>query len=128
MQQHLILELKKNIFSRAKIFIEDMGSFTPFAATSDGKTIKDLIAYEDFDGSVDVIKLIDLLKNGILQEFNNGLLMASAIAYDVTINLENSDKVLEKRNALCLLVTKDGKNWYDEYFPYRVTATQCVWR
>ncbi|RZJ36586.1 MAG: hypothetical protein EOO51_00260 [Flavobacterium sp.] len=45
--------LKKDIFSRAKVFIEDMGSFAPFGAKIVNDKIKDVVF--DIDEDADFI-------------------------------------------------------------------------
>lgn len=124
-----VLKLKENIFRRAKIFIEDASLFVPFAAKlNNNNGVKDLMAYENFEESINGLELINILKNSISKEMQEGLVKAGAVAYDVLIDLENGDGILEKRDALCLEITEDGINWSDEYFPYMIIDNQCVWR
>jgi len=122
-----ITRLKENIFYRAKIFIEDMGSFVPFGAKLHGYTVKDVMAYIDFEDSIEGVELINMMKISISSEIEKGLIKAGAVAYDVVVNLENAHGVDEKRDALCLIITEDGENWSQEIFPYLLINSQCVW-
>lgn len=123
-----IIKLKENIFYRAKIFIEDARSFAPFGAKLYNNAIKDIMAYEEFDDSIKGDKLINIMKFDILSELNEGLIQAGAIAYDVIIELANADGILQRRDALCLIVTTDGQHWDQDYYPYMIINNQCFWK
>jgi len=122
-----ILKVKQDIFYRAKIFIEKIGSFAPFASTYDGE-VKDLMAYENFEESIEGMKLVNMLKSDISKDLRSDLIQIGAIAYDVKISLKNADGVSQKRDALCLIISTDGENWSQEYFPYMIIDGQCIWR
>ena len=126
--EDVIQNLKKNIFYRAKIFIEDIGDFSPFGVKAKGQDIIDTMAYKDFEGLINGIELIDMLKGNLIKEFESGLIQAGAIAYDITIQLKNGDGIFEKRDALCLLTSKNGKEWKEEYYPYILIDGQCIWK
>lgn len=123
----LIVELKNNIFSRAKIFIEDMGCFVPFGVKIYKSEVKDIMGYQDFEESIGGDILIDLMKKNILEEFSKAIIDIAGIAYDVTLNLENKNGLKEDRDALCLIYTDDGQHWVAEYYPYTLIDNECVW-
>lgn len=120
-------ELKLNIFSRAKIFIEDMGEFTPFGATYTNGKIVDVV-YENSEEQIInplniVEKFIDIFSSQILR----GETQVAAIAYNVVADFKNSNDILEKKDALCLKITKGDINWTEEYFPYTIIDNKCIW-
>lgn len=124
---NLIKQLKTNIFSRATIFIEQIGEFAPFGAKALPNEIKDSVVYDDkdvLDGSLGV----KMLEKDILNDFDANKIIGAAIAFDVSASFQNADGVSEKRDALCLRITTDGKEWSEEYFPYMLIDGQCVWR
>ena len=123
-----IMKLRKNIFYRATIFIEDIGYFAPFGAKLLDNSIKDVMAYEDFEHSIEGEKLINMLKANMEKELKNGKIMGAAIANDVVVNPRNADGIFERRDALCLKISEDGENWTEEYFPYMIIENQCVWK
>ena len=128
MDENLLFELKQNIFYRAKYFLDIIGdSIALFVATHDGETIKDIMAYEDFEESIDSIILINMLRGSISKELKSGLVKAGAIAYDVRIGVNDAEGVEEKRDAICLIISVDGENWEDSYYPYRIINNECVW-
>jgi hypothetical protein len=120
--------LKENIFRRAKIFIEDMGHFAPFGAKLIGKTVKDIVIFDDSEEIVNGQKIVDNLKSNFEKEIKGKSINAGAIAYDVILNINNSDSMREKRDALCLIISSDGLEWTEEYYPYMLIDRQCVWR
>ncbi|MEL1243158.1 hypothetical protein AAEO56_02695 [Flavobacterium sp. DGU11] len=126
--EDVIQNLKRNIFYRARIFIEDIGSFSPFGAKAKGQDIVDIMAYKDFEESIEGIELIDMLRGNFTKELEMDAIQAGAIAYDVAVELQNADGVFQKRDALCLITSTDGKNWEEEYFPYMLVNGECIWR
>jgi hypothetical protein len=128
MKHQLILEIKKNIFYRAKIFIEEIGSFVPFGTIILNGIVRDVMIEKDFEDSIPGLEFVNIMKEDFENQIQNNLAQAGAIAYDIIIDLKNSDGVVEKRDALCLIITDDGKNWAQDYFPYMIIDGQCVWR
>lgn len=127
MDQNLLLELKQNIFYRAKYFLDMIdGSIAPFAATHDGELIQDIMAYEDFEESIEGIVLIDMLRGSISKKLKSGIVKAGAIAYDVRIGVNNAEGAEEKRDAICLIISEDGESWDDTYYIYRIINNECV--
>ncbi|MGJ1327439.1 hypothetical protein [Sphingobacterium multivorum] len=122
--------LKKDIFPRAKIFIEQIGEFAPFGSILIGGHVKPIAFFDEADKEdlIDSVKAVKVLKKQISKEIKNAIVDAAAIAYDVAVNIKNSDGVSEKRDALCLEFTSNGEDWIDEYFPYMIIDGQCVWR
>lgn len=89
--------LKLDIFSRAKIFIEEIGEFAPFASELfDGK-IKPVMYYDDpnEDGFIDSKEAVKVLKEQFSKGIKNKIIDAAAIAYDVALNITNSDGISE---------------------------------
>ncbi|MDB9384707.1 hypothetical protein PN465_21180 [Nodularia spumigena CS-584] len=123
-----IANLKRNIFDKAKIFIEDMGCFAPFGAKVSQDELVDIMAYEDFEDSIDGTILIKLMKDDILKSFEKNAINIGAIAYDVVINMDDADGLQVKRDALCLIYTNDGRSWIDEYYPYMLIDNHCIWK
>lgn len=130
MNQNLLKDLKTDIFSRAKVFIEGSGKFAPFGSKSINGNVNPVVysAEADENDSIDSSKGIKILKEQFSNEIKQSKIDAAAIAYDVAVNIKNSDGVSEKRDALCLEITTDGNNWTDEYFPYMLIDGNCVWR
>lgn len=120
-------ELKLNIFSRAKIFIEELKEFAPFGAKFVDNIVIDVV-YDTEEEIVDGQKAIDNIINSFLQDVLSGKAEAAAVAFDVQANFKNADGISEKRDALCLKISTDGENWSEEYFPYMVIDGECVWR
>lgn len=123
-----LLEIKKNIFSRANIFIKNMKEFAPFGAKLTNGEIKDMVFYNDKSETLNTGKALKIIQENLIKEFNNDEIQVGAFAYDVSANFKNADGVSEKRDALCLKISTDGKNWNEEYFPYMIIDGECVWR
>ena len=124
---NLLLDLKKDIFFRAKLFIDDMGEFAPFGSELINDTIKPVVIYDDTEDVIKGLKLVDLLKNSFSLKLKNKEIQAGAIAYDVFINNRDSNNVMQKRNALCLEISIDGEHWEEDYYLYKVIDQECVW-
>jgi hypothetical protein len=120
--------LKENIFTRAKVFIEEMNHFAPFGVKLTNQKAKDVIVYNDSKDSMNGLELVEILKNNFSLEIKSAIVEAAAIAYDVVASFKNANDVFEKRDALCLVISTDGINWTEEYFPYMLIKGQCVWR
>jgi hypothetical protein len=118
----LLLKLKKDIFHRAKLFIDNIGEFAPFGSELNGEEIKPVMIYDDSEEIIEATKLIDVLKNKFCNKLSENNIQAGAIAYDVFINVKSV-----KRNALCLIISTDGSNWSEDYYPYKVIDGECVW-
>ena len=118
-----------NIFSRGKIFIENLGEFSPFGAKLMHDSIKDVIFYNDEMETLDTKTAIKILQENLAKDLkeNKGV-EAVAYAYDVVALFNNADGVTEKRDALCLRISTDGKIWSEEYFPYMIINGECFWR
>jgi hypothetical protein len=112
--------LKKDIFYRAKIFIDDMGEFAPFGSELIKTEIKTVVIYDDTEAIIKGRKLIDILKSDFSKKLYEHKIQASAIAYDVFINTPNNTGEMLKKNALCLIISTDGENWSEDYYPYQV--------
>lgn len=121
-----MLKLKEDIFYRAKLFIDDMGEFAPFGSELVNNEIKPIVIYDDTDEVIDGVKLISHLKDSFSIKFANREIEACAIAYDVFINIENNN-IQQKRNALCLEISVDGKDWEVDYYIYEIIKGECVW-
>ncbi|MGH2667493.1 hypothetical protein [Flavobacterium sp.] len=120
--EDLIISLKKDIFYRAKLFIDDMGEFAPFGSELIDEEIKPVMIYDDSNEIIEGVKLINVLKDEFSNKLHNNSIQAGAIAYDVFINVKTI-----KRNALCLIISVDGDNWTEDYYPYKVINNECVW-
>jgi hypothetical protein len=119
--------LKVNIVTQAKIYIEDMGEFAPFGAT----ILKDSITpigYNSDEEVIDSKNAVTVMQKQLSQKIKEDLIDAGAIAFDVTANFKNADGISEKRDALCLKISNDGENWSEDYFPYLIIDGQCVWK
>lgn len=126
--QSNFLEIKKNIFARAKIFIENIGEFAPFGVKLIDGELKDVVFYNDENEILDTEKAINIIKENLVVELNNRKIQTGAFAYDIIASFKNADGVSEKRDALCLSISIDGKKWSEEYFPYMLIDGECVWR
>ena len=120
-------ELKINIFSRAKIFIEKMGDFAPFGARLCNNEIKDVV-YDPKEHEPNTADIIEVMQMKLGESIKEGVCNAVALAFDVAASFTNSDGVAEKRDALCLRISTDGSEWSEEYFPYMIIDGECVWR
>lgn len=128
MTDNSLNKLKVNIFYRAKLFIENIKEFAPFGAKLiDEDEIKDVV-YSDDAEIIDSEKGIKILQDKFSEEIKNKTIEAGAIAFDITANFKNRDGISEKRDALCLKISSDGKNWSEEYFPYMIIDGECVWK
>ena len=128
MNNNKMIELKKDIFKRAELFIEDMGEFAPFASVLSLNKIKPIVIYDDAQDVFTGNKFIDLLSDIISKQILNKEIQIGAIAYDVTANFKNTYGIYEIRDALCLKISIDGYNWSLEYFPYKLINGKCVWK
>lgn len=130
MNQSVLKDLKLDIFSRAKIFIEEIGEFAPFGSELMNGKIKPIVYYDEADenGLIDSKKAVKIFKDLFSRDIKNKIIDAGAVAYDVAMDIRNSDGISEKRDALCLEITTDGESWTDEYFPYMIIDGQCIWR
>lgn len=130
MDNNQLHSLKTDIFSRAKIFIEQIGEFAPFGSEVIEGKINPVLYHDEpnKDGFIHSKEAVRVLKEQFSKGIKKKVIDAAAIAYDVAVNIKNSDGVSEKRDALCLEITEDGDNWNDEYFPYMIIDGQCVWR
>ncbi|WP_026706155.1 hypothetical protein [Flavobacterium soli] len=127
MNENNLLELKKDIFYRATLFIEDMGEFSPFGSELLENEIKPVMIFDDAEEVSKGVKWIDILIDSFSKKIFNNEIQAGAIAYDVSANFKNADGVYEKRDALCLKISTDGESWSEEYFPYMVIEGKCIW-
>ncbi|HRB72468.1 MAG TPA: hypothetical protein PK776_11545 [Flavobacterium sp.] len=116
----LLIDLKKDIFQRAKLFIDDMGLFAPFGSKLKNGEIKPVVI---MDESEDILKILEMLKGNFSEEICNQDIQAGAIAYDITVSLDDA----RKTDALCLLLSVDGVNWSEDHYPYHVVNGECVW-
>ena len=123
----LLLDLKKDIFYRAKIFIDDMGEFVPFGSELIGTEIKPVVIYDDSEEIIEGLKLINRLKDDFSNKLINNSIQAAAVAYDVFINALDSNGETVKKNALCLMISIDGENWSEDYYPYQIVNNECIW-
>jgi hypothetical protein len=124
---NLLLDLKKDIFYRAKIFIDDIGEFVPFGSELIGGEIKAVMICDDSKEIIEGIKFINHLKDNFSNKLINNSIQAAAVAYDVFIHTPNTNGETVKRNALCLKISTDGKNWSEDYYPYQVANNECIW-
>jgi len=120
--------IKENIFYRAKLFIEDIGYFSPFGAKMNGEKIIDVMAYKEFEETIEGVELIDLLKGSFSKDLKAHKIHAAGIAYDVIIEIKKSESIFKKSDALCLITSTDGTEWTSEYFPYRLIEGKCIWQ
>ena len=119
--------LKIDIFSQAKTYIEDIGEFAPFGSTIHKGVIKPIGYYSD-EEVIDSKNAVELLQEQFAKKIKEKLIDGGAIAFDVTANFKNSDGISEKRDALCLKISDDGENWSEDYFPYMIIDGECVWK
>jgi hypothetical protein len=124
---NLVLDLKRDVFYRAKIFIDDMGHFAPFGSESINGKIKPIVIYDDTKNNIEVTKWVDLLLTNFSLKLKNKEIEAGAIAYDVFLNSKDIDGKTLKRNALCLQLSLNGIHWDEEYYPYKIINKECVW-
>lgn len=123
----LLLNLKKDIFYRAKIFIDNMSEFAPFGSELIETEIKPVVIYDDSEEIIEGLKLINRLKDHFSNKIINNSIQAAAVAYDVFINTPDSNGEIVNRNALCLIISTDGENWSEDYYPYQVVNSECIW-
>ena len=123
----LLLDLKKDIFYRAKIFIDDMGEFIPFGSQLVGTEVKPVMIYDESEEIIEGLKLINRLKDNFSNKLINNSIQVAAVAYDVFINTPDTNGETVKRNALCLMISTDGENWSEDYYPYQVVNNECIW-
>jgi hypothetical protein len=121
-------ELKGNIFSRAKIFLESMNEFAPFGAKLIDGEIKDVVFYNDKNEILNTENAVKIIQENLIEELKDKKIQVGAFAYDVSANFKNADGISEKRDALCLKISTDAENWSEEYFPYMIIDGECVWR
>ena len=127
MNNELLLELKRDIFNRAEIFIGNMGEFAPFGSELINNKIKPVVVYDDSEEIIKGEKLINILKESLSKNLKERKSQACAIAYDVYVSKVNNDGESVKFNALCLIISNDGENWEENYYPYKVIEKECVW-
>jgi hypothetical protein len=125
--EDLIILLKEDIFYRAKLFINNIGEFAPFASELIDNEVKPIVIYDDSDKIIKGEKLINILKEKLSININEKASQACAIAYDVYISNLNNDGETVKTNALCLIISDDGINWEEDYYPYKIINKECVW-
>ncbi|MEO4005944.1 hypothetical protein [Flavobacterium sp. CAU 1735] len=116
----LLIDLKIDIFQRAKLFIDDMGLFAPFGSKLKNGEIKAVVIMDEKE---DILKILEMLKRNFSEEIPNKGVQAGAIAYDITVSLEDG----RKTDALCLLLSVDGVNWSEDHHPYHIVNEECVW-
>lgn len=121
-----IQKLKENIFYRSKLFLEANGVLTPFGAKVINAEIKDVIIYDDSE--LITTELIHRLKDNFAFDIKNKKCSMAVVAYDVTVTTNNSDGLPERRDAICILISENGINWIEEYFPYLIIDGQCIFR
>jgi hypothetical protein len=119
--------LKINIFNQAKLYIEDMGQFAPFGATIINDVITP-IGYYSNEEVVDSQNAVEIIKEQLSKKINENLIEAGAIAYDVIIDVEVLNAESEKRDAMCLIISKDGYTWEETCYPYSIIEGECVWK
>ncbi|MDX6187747.1 hypothetical protein SGQ83_00145 [Flavobacterium sp. Fl-318] len=119
--------LKVDIFNQAKIYIETLREFAPFGSTILNNEITPLGYYSD-EEIVDSNNAIEILQQQLSKKIKANLIEAGAVAFDVIANFKNGDGISEKRDALCLKISKDGENWSEEYFPYLIIEGECIWK
>jgi hypothetical protein len=119
--------LKTNIFDQAKIFIENIGEFAPFGSTILNDVITPIGYYSD-EEIMNSKNAVGILQKQFSEKIRKNLIEAGAIAFDVTADFKNGDGISEKRDALCLKISKDGENWSEDYFPYLIIEGECIWK
>lgn len=127
MKKNILLKLKKDIFYRAKIFIDDMGLFAPFSSEYNNGNVKSVVIYNDEAKIHKGITLIKTLKNISTEKIGNKEIEAVAIAYDVFIDVTEEGNQIKKSNALCLITSFDGIIWDEDYYLYKIVENECVW-
>lgn len=120
-------DLKINIFNQAKLYIEDIGEFAPFGSTILNNKITPIGYYSD-EEIVDSNNAVTIMQEQLSKKIKENLIDGVAIAFDVTANFNNGDGIFEKRDALCLKISRDGENWSEDYFPYMIIDGECVWK
>lgn len=120
-------KLKNDIFYQAKTYLEGIGEFAPFGVTLSNDVITPLGYYSE-EEIVDSANGVDMLKGDITKKIQDNIIEIGAIAFDVAANFKNADGISKKRDALCLIISSDGQNWSEEYFPYMIIDGECVWR
>lgn len=123
----LLLDIKKDIFYRAKLFIDDMGEFAPFGSELIEGKIKPIVIYDDSENIIKGLKLVEILKNNLSEKILRNSINAGAIAYDVYINVNVNNEKEVRRNALCLEISTTGKHWDKDYYLYKIVNKKCVW-
>ncbi len=122
-------DLKINIFTRAKVFLENMNEFAPFGAKLIVNNIKDVVFHNQENENLDTETIIKNFQESLAKDLKgNTEIKAVGFAYDVSAFFNNSDGISEKRDALCLKISTDGENWTEEYFPYLIINGECIWR
>jgi len=86
------------------------------------------MAYKEFEETIKGTELIDLLKNSFSKDLKAHKIHAAGIAYDVIIEIKNSEGIFEKSDALCLIISTNGKEWTSDYFPYTLIESKCIWK
>jgi hypothetical protein len=119
--------LKINIFSQAKLYIEDMGQFAPFGATILDDAITP-IGYYSNEEIIDSKNAVEIIKEQLSEKIKDNLINAGAIAYDVIIDIDVLNGESEKSDAMCLIISQDGFTWEETYYPYIISKGECIWK
>lgn len=116
-------KLKELMIEQATAFIEDAGEFFPYGTVvkSNGEIVP--IGVYDNVEHLSSDKVIDVLEKEIFTQIIKNKVVFAGIGIDVIINVENEEGVSEKRNALMIKTSVDGKEWKDEFYPYRIDRT-----
>lgn len=110
-------KLKELMIEQATAFIEDAGEFFPYGTVvkSNGEIVP-IGVYDDVE-HLSSDKVIDVLEKEIFTQIIKNKVVFAGIGIDVIINVENEEGVSEKRNALMIKTSVDGKEWKDEFYP-----------
>ncbi|MGJ1501382.1 hypothetical protein [Sphingobacterium multivorum] len=127
MNENQLYELKLNIFKQATLYIEKFGSFAPFASSILNDAVTPVGYYTDED-SVDVMNAAEMIQEQLSDKIKAGDADGAALAFDVRIEVENDEGVLEKRDAMCLRISVDEITWNEGYFLYKIVNGECVWK
>jgi len=127
MNEQDVSSLKSDVFYQAGIFLGENGLLAPFGSVIKKGIIKPVGYYNDENEIVDTVKAVDVMREIFSKDIKFNKAEAAAIAYDVAMMIPDGNGNSVKRDAMCLLLSTDGEEWKQEYFPYTLIDDRCVW-
>ncbi|NCP85644.1 MAG: hypothetical protein GW810_12475 [Flavobacteriales bacterium] len=120
--------LKVSMFEQATVFLERAGEFYPYGVFINKNGVAIPVGVYDDKDYLPSAEVITILEDNLYRKIKNNESTLVGIGVDVKVNevIENNEVV--KKDALMIKISKDGKNWKEEYYTYQINNNIVIWR